>query len=159
MKMTAGVEQAVYALLLLNRLPKHAMVSGESLSKQLQVSPTYLQKLMRKLVQAGLVSSVSGVKGGFQLLVNAKDIRIYDVYIAVEGVESLYRSNGIFHTIFHLKENTTCLLSDVMREAEDAWQSILKGTTIASLHEALNNNASYEELMKVDAFLREKMVI
>jgi len=37
MKITAGVEQAVYALLLLNRLPKQTMLSGESLSQQLHV--------------------------------------------------------------------------------------------------------------------------
>jgi DNA-binding IscR family transcriptional regulator len=61
------------------------------------------------------------------------------VYIALESLESLYRSNGIFHTLFQLKENTTCLLSDVMEEAESAWQSILKRTTIALLHQALNN--------------------
>ncbi|MGW6302202.1 RrF2 family transcriptional regulator [Peribacillus butanolivorans] len=159
MKMTAGVEQAVYALLLLNRLPKQAMLSGESLSQQLQVSPTYLQKLMRKLVRAGLVSSVPGVKGGFRLLATPEGIRIYDVYIAVEGAESLYRSNGIFHAMFQLKENTTCLLSNVMEEAEYAWQSILKRTTIASLHEALNITSSNECLTKIDSWLKEKIVL
>ncbi len=101
MKMTAGVEQAVYALLLLNRLPKQAMLSGESLSQQLHVSPTYLQKLMRKLVRAGLVSSVPGVKGGFRLQAVPENIRIYDVYIGVEGLESLYRSNCIFIQCFN----------------------------------------------------------
>jgi Rrf2 family protein len=159
MKMTAGVEQAVYALLLLNRLPKQAMLSGESLSQQLHVSPTYLQKLMRKLVRAGLVSSVPGVKGGFRLQAVPENIRIYDVYIAVEGLESFYRSNGIFHTMFQLKENTTCLLSDVMEEAESAWQSILKRTTIALLHQALNNTSSKESLTKIDSWLNEKIVL
>ncbi|KWU67426.1 transcriptional regulator [Bacillus mycoides] len=158
MKMTAGVEQAVYALLLLNRLPKQAMLSGESLSQQLHVSPTYLQKLMRKLVRAGLVSSVPGVKGGFRLLAVPENIRIYDVYIAVEGVESLYHSNGIYHTMFQLKENTTCLLSDVMEEAENAWKSILKHTTILSLHQALNNTSSKGSLTKIDSWLKEKIV-
>lgn len=138
MKMTAGVEQAVFALLLLNRLPKKAMLSGESISQQLHVSPTYLQKLMRKLVRAGLVSSMPG---------------------AVEGLGSLYQSNGIFHTMFQLKENTTCLFSDVMEEAESAWQSILKRTTIASLHQALNNTSSKESLTKIDSWLNEKIVL
>jgi len=58
MKMNAGVGQAVYALLLLNRLPKQAMLSGYSLSQQLHVSPTYLQILMRKLVRAGLFKGI-----------------------------------------------------------------------------------------------------
>ncbi|WP_028595706.1 Rrf2 family transcriptional regulator [Paenibacillus assamensis] len=158
MKMTTGVEQAVYALLLLNRLPKNAVLSGESLSQQLQVSPTYLQKLMRKLVQAGLVSSVPGVKGGFRLIADPASIHIYDVFVAVEGVEALYRSNGVFQAVFQLKENRTCLLSDVMNEAEHAWRTILQRTTIASLHDAVQDTASDDSIHKVDAWLKEKMV-
>jgi Rrf2 family protein len=159
MHMKSGVEQAVYALLLLNRLPKHAALSGEALSQQLHVSPTYFQKLMRKLVQAGLVSSMPGAKGGFRLLASPEDIRIYDVYVAVEGVQSLYRSNGVFHVMFQSKENTTCLLSDVMEEAEHAWKSILKRETIASLHQELNDTCSNDCLTKIDSWLKEKIVL
>ncbi|MDN3020160.1 Rrf2 family transcriptional regulator [Paenibacillus sp. BSR1-1] len=159
MKIKTGLEQAVYALLLLNRLPKHAMLSGESLSEKLHVSSTYLQKLMRKLVQAGLVSSVPGVKGGFRLLATPEDIQIYDVYVAVEGVESLYHSNGVFHAMFQLAENKTCLLSDVMEEAEHAWQSVLKRTTLASLHQALNNTSTNDCLTKIDSWLKERVVL
>ncbi|UHA76088.1 Rrf2 family transcriptional regulator [Paenibacillus sp. 481] len=156
--MTTGLEQAVYALLLLHRLPNQAMLSGESLSQLLHVSPTYLQKLMRKLVQAGLASSVPGVKGGFRLLASPEHIRTYDVYMAIEGVESLYRSNGVFRALFELKEEQNCLLNDVMEEAEHAWQTILTRTTIASLHDALIHTSSTDALHKMDSWLITKMV-
>ncbi|MGG4446532.1 Rrf2 family transcriptional regulator [Brevibacillus sp. HB1.2] len=154
MNMKSGVEQAVYALLVLTRLPRQAMLSGEALSQQLHVSPTYLQKLMRRLVQAGIVLSVPGAKGGFRLQASPEDITIYDVFMAIEGVKSLYRSTGILEGMLQLNENSTCLLSDVMDEAEDAWQTVLKRQTIASLHRELNANCSTDDLMKLDSWLK-----
>ncbi|MED1917698.1 Rrf2 family transcriptional regulator [Brevibacillus sp. DP1.3A] len=154
MNMKSGVEQAVYALLVLTRLPRQAMLSGEALSQQLHVSPTYLQKLMRKLVQAGIVLSVPGAKGGFRLQASPDDITIYDVYMAVEGVKSLYRSTGIFEGMLQLKDNNACLLSDVMDEAERAWQAVLKRQSIASLHSELNETCSADDLTKLDSWLK-----
>ncbi|MFF0825749.1 Rrf2 family transcriptional regulator [Brevibacillus sp. NPDC003359] len=155
MNMKGGVEQAVYALLVLTRLPRHAMLSGEALSQQLRVSPTYLQKLMRKLVQAGIVSSVPGAKGGFRLQASPDDITIHDVFSAIEGVKSLYRSTGIFEGMLLSNENNACLLSDVMEEAEHAWQTVLKRQSIASLHRELNQTCSTDYLMKLDSWLKE----
>ena len=64
LRMKTGVEQAVYAILLLNMLPEKAVLPGEAISQQLGTSPSYSQKLLRRLVSADLISSVPGVKGG-----------------------------------------------------------------------------------------------
>lgn len=67
MHMKTGVEQCVYAIFLLSMLPDKAVLPGEAISQQLGTSPTYFQKLLRKLVSADLITSVPGVKGGFKL--------------------------------------------------------------------------------------------
>lgn len=74
MHMKTGVEQSVYALLLLTMLPDKAVLPGEAISQQLGASPTYFHKLLRKLVSSDLITSVPGVKGGFKL---KKNLRIY----------------------------------------------------------------------------------
>lgn len=84
MHMKTGVEQSVYALVLLNMLPDKAVLSGEAISQQLGASATYFQKLLRKLVTADIITSVPGIKGGFKLKKSPEDIRVYDVYLAVE---------------------------------------------------------------------------
>lgn len=67
MQMKTGVEQSVYACFsLLNMLPDKVLHS-EVISEQIGASPTYFQKLLRKLVSADLITSVPGVKGGFKL--------------------------------------------------------------------------------------------
>ena len=53
--MKTGVEQSVYAILLLTFLPEKAVLPGDVISTQLGGSPTYFQKLLRKLVSADLL--------------------------------------------------------------------------------------------------------
>lgn len=98
MHMKTGVEQSVYAILLLNMLPDKAVLPGEAISQQLGVSATYFQKLLRKLVSADLIASVPGIKGGFKLKKRIEEIRIYDVYLAIEGQQTLYPRAGFCAT-------------------------------------------------------------
>ncbi|EHB62480.1 MULTISPECIES: RrF2 family transcriptional regulator [Paenibacillus] len=160
MHMKTGVEQSVYALLLLNMLPDKAVLPGEAISQQLGVSATYFQKLLRKLVTADIVSSVPGIKGGFKLKKKAEDIRVYDVYLAVEGQQSLYSSHGILVDMLDLeKEESCCLLSDLMEEAESSWKAVLKRETIASLAEEMCSERFKDKVSALEQWIQDKMVI
>ncbi|MEG0260103.1 MAG: Rrf2 family transcriptional regulator [Lysinibacillus sp.] len=158
MQMKTGVEQSVYAILILNMLPDKAVLPGEAISQQLGASPTYFQKLLRKLVSADLITSVPGVKGGFKLRKKPEDIRVYDIYLAIEGQQSLYSSSGVLHGILELEDDSCCLLTNLMEEAESTWQSVLKRETIASLYEDINKN--YQPKVQIlQAVVKEKMVL
>ncbi|TVX92375.1 RrF2 family transcriptional regulator [Paenibacillus agilis] len=158
MQMKTGVEQSVYAILILNMLPDKAVLPGEAISQQLGASPTYFQKLLRKLVSANLITSVPGVKGGFKLRKKAEDIRIYDIYLAIEGQQSLYSSSGVMHGMLDLEEEGCCLLTDLMQEAESSWQTVLKRQTIASLYEEIN--VGYQpKVQLLQQWIKEKMVM
>jgi len=160
MQMKTGVEQSVYAILMLNMLPERAVLPGEAISQQLGTSPTYFQKLLRKLVSADLITSVSGVKGGFKLKKKPEEIRIYDIYLAIEGQQSLYSASGILDDMLDLeKEDTGCLLTDLMEEAESVWKSVLKRETIASLSDGIQTERYQEKVESLQELIREKMVL
>ena len=160
MQMKTGVEQSVYAILMLNMLPDRAVLPGEAISQQLGTSPTYFQKLLRKLVSADLITSVSGVKGGFKLKKKPEDIRIYDIYLAIEGQQSLYSASGILDDMLDLeKEDRCCLLTDLMEEAESVWKSVLKRETIASLSDGIQTDRYQEKVESLQELIREKMVL
>lgn len=160
MQMKTGVEQSVYAILMLNMLPVRAVLPGEAISQQLGTSPTYFQKLLRKLVSADLITSVSGVKGGFKLKKKPEEIRIYDIYLAIEGQQSLYSASGILDDMLDLeKEDTGCLLTDLMEEAESVWKSVLKRETIASLSDGIQTDRYQEKVESLQELIREKMVL
>ncbi|MEK5137886.1 Rrf2 family transcriptional regulator [Priestia sp. FSL W8-0001] len=84
MHMKTGVEQSVYAMVLLHFLPSKAVLPADAMSKQLGASLIFSKKLLIKLVHADLITSVSGVKGGFKLKKKPEDIYIYDVYVTNE---------------------------------------------------------------------------
>lgn len=159
MQMKTGVEQSVYAILILNMLPDRAVLPGEAISQQLGTSPTYFQKLLRKLVSADLITSVAGVKGGFKLKKKPEEIRVYDVYLAIEGQQSLYSPSGILDDMLELeKEEECCLLTDLMDEAESTWKMVLKRETIASLYEETTNRFPAKmECLK--GWVKERMVL
>ncbi|MCT2346945.1 RrF2 family transcriptional regulator [Niallia taxi] len=159
MHIKTGVEQSVYCILLLTFLPEKAVLPGEAISVQLGSSPTYFQKLLRKLVNADILASVPGSKGGFRLNKTPEEISIYDVYVAIEGKQSLYSSSGIFHDMLNLKDKDICLLSDLMEEAESSWQSILKRQTIATLTKAIEKKCPKENLDLLKTRIEEKMVL
>jgi len=160
MQMKTGVEQSVYAILLLYMLPDKAVLPGEAISQQLDTSPSYSQKLLRKLVSANLISSVSGVKGGFKLNKRPEDIRIYDVYLAIEGHQSLYSPSGILDDMLDLeKDDKCCLLTNLMDEAESVWKTVLKRETIASLSKEIRADRFAEKVASLQKLINEKMVI
>lgn len=158
MQMKTGVEQSVYAMLLLTFLPEKGLLPGEFISQQLGASPTYFQKLLRKLVSADLLLSVPGVKGGFRLNQPSDRIRIFDVYEAIEGKQSLYASSGVFEDLMGIKEQNVRLLSDLMTEAEDAWQSTLKRETIGSLRQEIDRNCPSDHLTTLQALIEQQMI-
>lgn len=159
MQMKTGVEQSAYAILILNMLPDKAVLPGEAISQQLGASPTYFQKLLRKLVRADLIISVPGVKGGFRLKKKPEAIRIYDVYLAIEGQQSLYSASGVLDDMLELEEESDCcLLTDLMEEAELAWKTVLKGETIASLYKEMNERYPLK-VQKLQEWTKGKMVL
>ena len=158
--MKTGVEQAVYAILLLNMLPEKAVLPGEAISQQLGTSPSYSQKLMRRLVSADLIASVPGVKGGFKLKKKPQEIRVYDIYLAIEGHQSLYSPSGILDDMLELEEeDRCCLLTDLMDEAEDAWKTVLKRQTIASLADEVQAERFQEQVAILQELIHKKMVL
>lgn len=160
LQMKAGFEQSIYAMLLLNMLPEKAVLPGEAISNQLGTSPTYTQKILRNLVRADIISSTSGIKGGFKLKKSPEDICIYDVYLAIEGHQSLYSSNGIFYEMLETEDKERCcLLVDLMDEAEYAWKSVLKNKTIASLSKDMQDKHATKDLTVLKQWIDEKFVL
>lgn len=159
-QMKTGVEQAVYAIMILSMLPDKAVLPGEAISEQLKTSPTYSQKLLRRLVSENLIASVPGAKGGFKLQKNPEEIRIYDIYLAVEGHQSLYSSSGILDDLLELEEERcSCLLTDLMDEAESEWKKVLKRQTIADLRADIHAERFKEKLVTVQQLIEERMVL
>lgn len=105
MRLTNGVEQALCILVLLATQEKQIPVATDVVSKKLEVSPSYLKKIMRKLVVRGIIRSVPGSKGGVTLAKSPADITMLDIVEAMEGEMKMFPDNGLIEKVFNDSEN------------------------------------------------------
>ncbi|XAS67923.1 Rrf2 family transcriptional regulator [Micrococcaceae bacterium Sec5.7] len=137
MKMNQGVEWALHSCVNMSWAPVGEAVSSARLAEFYKLPAAYLNKQLQALVRAGILSSVSGPRGGFQLARKADRISVLDVVLAIEGTEVAFRCEGILKNGpgGDMDEDyaRTCLISQTMRHAELAWRTELSRQTVAGI--------------------------
>jgi Rrf2 family protein len=84
MRLSTKGRYAVRAMLDLALFHERGPVNLQSIAERQQVSPDYLEQILRRLRGAGLVRSVRGPHGGFALTKAPEDVSIWDVVSALE---------------------------------------------------------------------------
>lgn len=97
MKLTTRGHYSVKALLDLSLQPGYGPASVKAIAQRQDLPAPYLEKLLIEMRRAGLVQSIRGVQGGYQLARSPARISLGQILEAVgERVESLpdYTPNG-----------------------------------------------------------------
>ena len=84
MKLASKGRYAVMALTDIARFNQSEPISLRDISLRQGISLVYLEQLFLKLKKNNIVKSVRGKKGGYILSRNASDIKISDIFFAVE---------------------------------------------------------------------------
>ncbi|TSB47652.1 Rrf2 family transcriptional regulator [Alkalicoccobacillus porphyridii] len=100
MRVKGGVEQAACILVILATQIKDVPVKSDVISERLQVSSSYLKKVMRKLVVHNLIQSVSGTNGGFTLARPIEEVTALELFEAIEGTDEFLQLDGVFQRTF-----------------------------------------------------------
>ena len=116
MKYSKATNYALHTMVFLTRNPKGKSMSVESLAEIQKLSPTYLSKILTKLVKAGLIESNPGVNGGYRISKRPQEISFLDVIYAIEGQTSLFSCSSEHNDSFH---HQGCLIEQVMVDAEN----------------------------------------
>jgi Rrf2 family protein len=137
MKLGDGVEQAIHCMLLLSNVSADGVMSAAALAEYHGVSASYLLKHLQALVAAGLLVSVPGPKGGYQLARAPQKISLRDVVLALEGAAPAFRCAEIRRNgpdplaeKFFAKP---CAINAAMLKAEQAYRAELAKVSIADL--------------------------
>ena len=85
MKLSTKGRYGLRALIDLALYSEEEPVSIQSIAKRQNLSESYLEQLVAKLRKAGLVKSIRGAQGGYQLAKPAAQISVGDVLRALEG--------------------------------------------------------------------------
>ncbi len=90
MKLTTRGHYSVKAMLDLSLQPSYGPASVKAIATRQYLPAPYLEKLLIELRKAGLVNSIRGAQGGYQLAKNPTQISLGDILLAVgESVEPL----------------------------------------------------------------------
>ena len=90
MKLTTRGHYSVKAMLDLSLQPHYGPASVNAIAARQYLPAPYLEKLLIELRRAGLVKSIRGSQGGYQLAKNPSQISLSDILIAVgESIEPL----------------------------------------------------------------------
>jgi Rrf2 family protein len=153
MKFSVGVEYALHCLLYMVNTKEGKSVGIRDLATFQGISETYLSKVYARLSKAGIIKSISGVKGGYALARSAEEITFWDVVEAVESNEPFFqcaeiRQNNILLDKDNLPDTHTkcpCLIKVVMLEAEEEMRKYLRNKTLAWLY-----NEVYHKILPTD---------
>jgi Rrf2 family protein len=85
MRFTTQAEYGLICTLHLARFGAAGPVAAREMSEKEDLPSDYTEKILRRLRQAGIVTSVRGVSGGFELARDASEITVKDVIEATEG--------------------------------------------------------------------------
>lgn len=140
MQFSVGVEYAFHSLFYMVDLPKEKNIGIREIAGLHGITETYLSKIFSKLKKAGIVRSVPGVKGGYELAKSASAVSFWDVIEAVEGPAHLFhcaelRKKNVFVTdpkVYTPK--CPCLIKVVIQEAEDLMRDRLRKKSLRWLY-------------------------
>ncbi|MEU4099945.1 RrF2 family transcriptional regulator [Streptomyces tanashiensis] len=132
--MSEGVEWALHSCLNLAWIGPGRAVTAARLAAYHELPAAYLNKRLQALARAGIVTSVSGPKGGFRLARALDRITLMDVVTAIEGPDEAFRCTeirqqgpGAGHPRTYAAE---CAVAGAMGRAELAWRRELAAQTL-----------------------------
>ena len=122
-------------------------LSSEQISFSVNTNPVVIRRLLSKLSEKGLVYSKPGPHGGSHLAKDPGQIKLSEIYDAVEGGQLFHmhysQPNAICPVGNHIQDSLTQLLC----RAEEAFRTILETKTLLDIS---------QEVMKKSKHLKDK---
>lgn len=124
---------ALRAMTHLTLMSRDELISAHDMADVIHVRSHYLNKIMRRLVEAGLVVSRKGHHGGFQLAKLPEEIRIYDILEAVKPEHFFEHCAFGWETC---NGQHPCPLHHTWKELKQHFCEWALQTTLATIHQS-----------------------
>ncbi len=140
MKISKSIEQGIYVTLMLALQKNHTPVKSLVLSQRLEVSDSYLKKILRKLVVADIIDSNASKDGGYTLKRSVATITFFDIAQAVDNLGDMqFPDLHLAEKVFpgndaHIQKSKT-IAGDVLEEAQTNFNTVLKQYPLSLLLE------------------------
>jgi len=130
LRISRKIDYGLRAMIYLASISPEAVVPFREIARQMMVPEDFLAKILKTLVDQGLVKSTRGPHGGYALGKPATDISFLDVIEAVEGPIAI---NVCLDGEDPCAKAEFCTMVDVWREGQEKMLEVYRRTRLASL--------------------------
>lgn len=128
--------------------PSNKALRAKDLAERLDVPVFYISKVLRRMVEAGLLKGTKGHGGGFLLAKPARKIRFIDIFEAIEG--TIEGRRCVFG--WSLCSSTSpCVLHHRWSELNDAFQRWARKTTLSDVQKDVAEQGVGSMFSELDA--------
>ena len=137
MQLSQGVEWALHTCLNLTWVDDGEAKTTAQVAAFYDLPRAYLNKQLQALVHAGILTSVSGPRGGFRLARAPEEVSLLDIVVAIEGRTQAFACANLLAEgpggDPSVDYSLTCILSHAMSRADLAWRRELASRTLADI--------------------------
>lgn len=136
MRLSTRTRYGIRAVLELAQEPGKGPLQIKIISKRQDISIKYLEQLMTILKLAGLIRSIRGAKGGYVLAKSANQIKLSDVFNALEGSVAIVECIGNEN---YCARTADCVARGVWVQVQEAIETVLCSMTLQDLVDRARN--------------------
>lgn len=115
-----------------------------SISEKMNISKIYLEQVFSLLKRGGLVSSIKGSQGGYQLSREPKAITAYDILAAIETSMMEQADSTVADTQPHLEN---ALQEMIFQQLDQDIKASLEKVTLADVLQNVEKQSNPDQLM------------
>jgi Rrf2 family protein len=130
LRVSRKIDYGLRAMVHLASIPAGAVVPFREIAREMDVPEDFLAKILKTLVDQGLVRSARGPHGGYTLGRPASEISFLEVIEAVEGPVAL---NVCLDGDDACGRSGTCTMVAVWREGQDRMLDVYRQTHLSEL--------------------------
>ena len=130
LRISRKIDYGLRAMIYLASIPSDSVIPFREIARQMDVPEDFLAKILKTLVDQGLVRSTRGPHGGYALARNAAEVSFLDVIEAVEGPVAL---NVCLDGEDACGHSTSCTMVQVWRQGQERMLDVYRHARLADL--------------------------
>jgi Rrf2 family protein len=130
LRISRKIDYGLRAMIYLASIPLEAVVPFREIARQMDVPEDFLAKILKTLVDQGLVRSTRGPHGGYALARASADISFLDVIEAVEGPVAV---NVCLDGEDACGHSTACTMVQVWRQGQEQMLDVYRHAKLSEL--------------------------
>jgi Rrf2 family protein len=130
LRISRKIDYAIRAMIYLAGIPEGTVVPFREIGRQMDVPEDFLAKILKTLVDQGIVRSTRGPHGGYRLARPPEAINVLEIIEAAEGPIAI---NVCLDDDDACGRQPVCNMSAVWREGQERMLDVFRNRTLASL--------------------------